>query len=397
MVKFLLKTCLLLFMTGTVAISSLSVFKPKELYRDQVAVLMYHHVHDQDKSSGTVTTKLFREQLTYLKSKNYHFIRMEELKSFLQGSPVPSNAVLVTFDDGYESFYSQAYPILQELKIPAVNFIITGTLDNPAAGNVPFMSRKELQALYADQGVADIGCHTDSLHDKLGGKALLTERIPAASGSRTETPEEYRARIVADTKACVKRVEEVFPGHSDTLAYPFGIYNKEAAEALQEGGIRYAFTILPKMATRDADPMRIPRINAGSPFIEPETLHNMIMRRVSRVKHPHDTVPLRETVEQLGGDLYKSKEDGALHIRYNGADYTFSPDKSSVADATGARTHLKTPLKLHGSRSYIDLQDLQRILKVPIYSDPVTRTYTTTPPERSDVDTEGIKPPQKGG
>ncbi len=30
---------------------------------------MYHHVDDMARSSGTVTTKLFRDQLAYLKEK----------------------------------------------------------------------------------------------------------------------------------------------------------------------------------------------------------------------------------------------------------------------------------------------------------------------------------------
>ncbi|WP_438446162.1 polysaccharide deacetylase family protein [Gorillibacterium sp. sgz5001074] len=397
MVKFILRICLLLFMSGTVAVTSLSVFRPKELYRDQVAVLMYHHVHDQDKSSGTVTTKLFRDQLTYLKSKSYHFITLDELKAFMKGSPVPSNAVLITFDDGYESFYQNAYPILNELHIPAVNFIITGTIDDPLSGNIPFMSRKELQSLYAAKGVADIECHTDALHDKLDGKALLTQRIPV-SGNRTENTDEYKSRITADAQACVRKVNEVYPGSGNALAYPFGIYNEEAADALKAGGIKMAFTIMPKMTTRESDPMRIPRINAGSPYVEPETLHNMIMRRVSAVKHPHDTVPLRETVEQIGGELFKGKEDGSLHIGYNGMDYRFRPDKSAVIGPDGTEIKLKEPLKVMGNRSYIDLQDLQLILKLPIYFDASTQTYTTQPPERSDVDhTEGMKLPQKGG
>lgn len=390
MVKFLLKISLLCLMAGTVAVTSLSIFKPRELYRDQVAVLMYHHVHDVDRSSGTITAKLFREQLTYLLGKGYHFITLDEFKAFLAGSPVPDNAALVTFDDGYESFYTNAYPILQELHIPAVNFIITGTLDDPKGGNIPFMSRDELRDLYAQHGVADIECHTDSLHAKASGQALLLHQ-PDASGN-VEKDEDYRTRITEDAARCVRKVGEVFPGSGDTLAYPFGIYDEEAAEALKAGGIRYAFTIIPKMATRDSDPMRIPRINAGSPYTDAESLHNMIMRRVASVNHPHDRVPLRETVEQIGGDLYRSKETGRLSIEYNGQTYTFSKDKTTVQSSDGIETKLSGPLHVRGNRSYISLQDLEHVLKISIFFDRNTRTYTTQPPVRSEVDTENAKP-----
>lgn len=397
MVKFLLKITLLCFMGATVAISFLHAIKPKELYRDQVAVLMYHHLHDEDRSSGTITPKLFRDQLTYLRSQGYRFITLSEFKHFLQGSPVPDNAVLITFDDGYESFYNLAYPILKELAAPAVNFVITGKLDDSRSGYIPFMNGQQLSALSVDRGFIDIECHTDSLHDKTGGKALLTHRL--TKKGHEETDSEFHARLVTDTNTCKQKVRNYFPENGDSIAYPFGIYSEAAIRAVSEGGIKYGFTILPKMATRDTDPMRIPRINAGSPSIRPETLHNMIMRRVSSVKHPHATVPLRETIEQIGGDLVKDEERGNLVIRYIGNRHMISRDRSSVTNLeTGVSLKLARPMKLMGSRIYVDLNELQRILKVSIYYDSDTRTYTTRAPLESDVDVDVdiMKPYPKG-
>lgn len=63
---------------AVVLISAFDTWGPKmtESYSDQVTVLMYHHVHDTDQSSNTVSSKLFRDQLSFLQSKGYHFISL---------------------------------------------------------------------------------------------------------------------------------------------------------------------------------------------------------------------------------------------------------------------------------------------------------------------------------
>ncbi|WJH34715.1 polysaccharide deacetylase family protein [Paenibacillus sp. CC-CFT747] len=282
MIKFLLRTAVIAIAGLTFLVSSLSAFKPETLYRSQVAVLMYHHIHDTDQSGATITTELFRSQLSYLKGRGYHFISLQEFKDFMNGAAVPDNAVLVTFDDGYEGFYQNAYPVLTKLNIPAVNFIITGTLDHPLAGNIPFLNRDEIRIMTSHSPGIEVQCHTDSLHGKTEGdqgKALLVARLP--KDGRTETEDEYKKRIVDDTRACTGRLKDLTPHQVDAMAYPYGIYNPLAASLVKEGGIQYAFTILPRMATQGMDPLRIPRINAGSPYITPLALHNMIMRRVT--------------------------------------------------------------------------------------------------------------------
>ena len=96
-------------------------------YQDQVAVLMYHHIHDKDTSSSTITSSLFQNQLESLLSKGYHFISLDEFKMYMAGATVPSNAVLVTFDDGYQSFFTAAYPILKSLRSPLSTSLLRQT------------------------------------------------------------------------------------------------------------------------------------------------------------------------------------------------------------------------------------------------------------------------------
>lgn len=257
---------------------------PEQLYRDQVAVLMYHHVHDTDQSSSTVTTALFRDQLSYLKEKGYNFITLNDFKKFLQGAPVPANAVLVTFDDGYKSFYDNAYPVLKGLGIPAVNFIVTKDLADPTAPYPPALSKEEIREMLQVPGQYEFQCHSDNLHHMINDSAALTSKTDEQGNPISS--DAYNAKIAADSKACYEKLGELYgkPGAGDAYAYPFGIFTGTAQSIVHDAGFRYCFTIIGEMATRASDPMQIPRINAGNPNIRPENLHQIILRRIEAVK-----------------------------------------------------------------------------------------------------------------
>jgi poly-beta-1,6-N-acetyl-D-glucosamine N-deacetylase len=385
MAKRILKLFLLCIFGSFLFVSSLSAFRPTDLYRDQVAVLMYHHVSDEITGSSTISTKQFRSQLAYLKNKGYQFITLGEFKHFMQGGPVVDNAVLVTFDDGYESYAKKAVPVLRKKSIPSVNFIITGTLDDPLSGTTPFMGKPAAKAL-DENSLIDLQCHTDRLHGKIadGGKAMLVGRMK--TNGKDESDEAYKKRILEDTRACIGALQELSPKPADSLAYPYGIYDEKSAALLHEAGIKYAFTVMPKMATRDMSPMKIPRINAGSPFVTPEGLDNSIMRRVSKVAHPFDRVALRDTVEQIGGEVFAGV-GGSLVIHYNGGDWSLIAGSAEV-EHNGHTLLLDQALKVSGRRCYISLRDLEKLLYVKIYLDPVTNTFTTQLPDSSEADGE---------
>jgi len=251
-------------------------------YRDQVAVLMYHHVHPEDTSSATITTDLFREQLTFLQSKGYTFISLADFKQYLKGAAMPPNAVLVTFDDGYESYYQEAYPVMKKLGVPAVKFLITETIEKPNDWGMTFMSQAQIDAIRQDNPRMEFGCHTNSLHTKLtNGEAALVGRVTLPDGS-LETDAQYDTRILNDISMCIKKSSPA-SAPVDILAYPYGIYSDRAIALLKQLGIRYAFTVQSGMTTREVDPFKIPRINAGSPWITPERLHASIMRTIAAV------------------------------------------------------------------------------------------------------------------
>ncbi|MEK8132881.1 polysaccharide deacetylase family protein [Paenibacillus filicis] len=277
-------------LVGLILASTLQLWPShaQETYRDQIAVLMYHHVSDEAESAATVSTDLFRRQLSYLKAKGYHFITMGDLIHYYEGASVPDKAVLVTFDDGYRSFYTDAFPILKELDIPAVNFAITNDLNDPDRPDIPALKPEQIGEMLAYRpGMFNVQCHTNALHYKVGHESALTGRLPTAAGT-LENDEEYAARIRQDSNSCANKLQELYhdPKAAQTYAYPYGIYDATAQAYIQEAGFRYAFTIVSGIATRNSDPMAIPRINAGHPGIEPEYLDKSIQLRTQRHTSP---------------------------------------------------------------------------------------------------------------
>ncbi|MFC5451941.1 polysaccharide deacetylase family protein [Paenibacillus aestuarii] len=339
-------------------------------YQDQVAVLMYHHIHDTDTSSSTITSELFQNQLQSLLDKGYHFISLNEFKQFMDGATVPSNAVLVTFDDGYQSFFTSAYPILKSLRIPAVNFVITTDLADPLASYIPSMSKEQISEMTHDTNFIDVGCHTDNLHHKLpNGEAALVGKFDDSGQPLTDVA--YQQRISSDANACVGKLKGLTDRPLDTMAYPYGISSPEAVQLVQQAGIRYAFTIQPDMATRSRDRLLIPRINAGSPGITPELLHRSIQRRI--VAQPGNAalrVDAAAAAEQLGGSAVQT--GGALQLRLRGQAFTLEVNAGSATRLDGTRVALREPVLREHGRITIALDDLQALIGLPLVYSPAT-------------------------
>ena len=100
-----------------------------------VRILGYHGINDRSDSWYAVSTADFEMQMKYL-SENYTMVAPDALSTALQGrEQFPSGAVSVTVDDGYDDFYTNAFPILSDLGIPATVFLPVGLIGSNALQN----------------------------------------------------------------------------------------------------------------------------------------------------------------------------------------------------------------------------------------------------------------------
>lgn len=93
--------------------------------KNKILTLYYHRVNvsEPDYNLLCVSPTKFRQQMLYLKH-NYQIVRFED-----DWTQADSDAVVITFDDGYLDNLKYAVPILEELEIPATIFVSTGTID----------------------------------------------------------------------------------------------------------------------------------------------------------------------------------------------------------------------------------------------------------------------------
>ena len=93
----------------------------------KLAISMYHYVRDLKHSRYPeikgLDIALFREQIAFMKD-HFHIVRMEEVMDAVKnGMPLPDNALLLTFDDGYIDNYTFVLPVLEEYGLQGTFFI----------------------------------------------------------------------------------------------------------------------------------------------------------------------------------------------------------------------------------------------------------------------------------
>ncbi|MFC6647991.1 polysaccharide deacetylase family protein [Paenibacillus rhizoplanae] len=243
-------------------------------YKDHVAVLMYHHLTETPLMlyPGVLPAVQFDEQMQLLKQEGFHVITMKQYREFmLDRAPVPDNAVLLTFDDGYESFYKLAFPILQKYGYTAVNFIIVSDVDNTNKHQVPKLTWEQMREMKrAGMGFYN---HTYNLHyygvvDAEGGtRPAASSLLYIHDENRNELNEEYYRRVTGDLAHAERRLKEELGNTDSAIAFPYGSYNDKLLEICDSLGIHLKFNIGLGLSSRTT--LNAPRINEGNRTLTP--------------------------------------------------------------------------------------------------------------------------------
>lgn len=98
------------------------------LRRQGVIALTYHRINANTDFFPGMHVSQFRRQMEWLR-KNCTPIWPEDLHDAMRRSSRIRPSVIITFDDGYRNYYDNAYPILHEMRIPAVMFLSTDCMD----------------------------------------------------------------------------------------------------------------------------------------------------------------------------------------------------------------------------------------------------------------------------
>ena len=185
-------------------------------------ILIYHSVGDNDRPF-TVPPDSFARQMRWLREANFNIVSLDELARYRGLGRIPQKTVAITFDDGYEDNYINAFPVLERHRIPATIFITTGDLRGKSIDSIPplpKMSEDQLRRLH-ESGLLDIEPHSET-HQQFS--------------NISEAEIEYEAR---ESKSYV---EALLTKRCRHFAYPKGSYSKAAQRILARSEISFAYT-----------------------------------------------------------------------------------------------------------------------------------------------------------
>jgi len=188
--------------------------------RDRVLIFDYHRFNTFRADSMTIRVSVFQFQLQYMREHGYHFIPLARYVAYKMGkaSPPPPRSVIITMDDGHESVYTRALPLIEKYRIPVTLFIYPSAISNASYA----MTWKQLRTLKAT-GLFDIQSHT-YWHPNF---KIEKRRLTPAQYNKFVDIQFRRSREVLDKKLGI---------NVSMLAWPFGIYDKELVQKATRDG-----------------------------------------------------------------------------------------------------------------------------------------------------------------
>lgn len=178
---------------------------------------MYHYLShppanaDRYRVDLSVTPEQFARQLDFLADNGYHAVTLNDLVYYLtQGRPLPSKPVIITFDDGYEDFYRNAFPILRDHAMTATVFLITDFLNSDRPG---YMTWAQVKTLH--QAGIHFGAHSRN-HADLRNKST-----------------DY---LVWQALGCSESFQAQLGKPARYIAYPSGCYDEKVVRVFHSAG-----------------------------------------------------------------------------------------------------------------------------------------------------------------
>jgi peptidoglycan/xylan/chitin deacetylase (PgdA/CDA1 family) len=242
-----LAVAILLLITINFATSSKAY--SEELDKAQFIVpLLYHHIVPDGipthKNPAVISLSEFEAQMKFLYENGYYTVSLKELEDFLSGSGnIPRKAVMIAFDDGYESNYSLAFPVLKKYGFKAVIFLIGRDMLEKSSGSIPHLSDIQITEM-AESGLIEFGSHTFNAHYYLEGRPIAT------------------VMHEEELKKDFEKMKEIFETKGLTepsaISYPYGKYNEKVLKVAEEF-YKFGFTTERGIINKDSHRYRLCR------------------------------------------------------------------------------------------------------------------------------------------
>lgn len=242
-------------------------------YPVNVPVIIYHHLAPPNLNipynDEIITPTQFENQIKLLKDMGFISVTVSELSELMQKGKMPEEKVFaITFDDGYESNYIYAFPILKKYNMKATINVVVKTLQEESTREfnpevLTHLSWEQMREMI-DSGLIEFGTHTYNQHiyevtDNKKTAPALTNRVFLYKEQRFESDEEWKKRIFDDLLLAKAKIEHKLGYKPKVIAYPYGDYNQAVVEVAKEVGYEIGLTTNSGLVTPDSPIYELPR------------------------------------------------------------------------------------------------------------------------------------------
>lgn len=223
---------------------------------DTFLVLCYHDIPVRAQVPEDISRHHFVNQMEFLHTNGYTVVSPDDILAARNGGkPLPEKAVLLTFDDAYDSFYDFVYPVLQRYNYPSVLSVVTSWIEgSPGYANKKMMTWQQIRDV-ARSGRVWLASHTHDSH-RAGPCNPQGNVEPRGStflyrtdAGRYETDAEFTRRITTDLQTSLNELEKQTGARPWILTWPYGEYNQLGVAAAEKLGFRMILTLSPHLAT----------------------------------------------------------------------------------------------------------------------------------------------------
>ncbi len=204
-----------------------------------LSILMYHSISDSGAFFSLAPSE-FERQMRYIRDFGFEVIFASEIDNRMNNGEL-ANAVCITFDDGYEDVYTNAFPVLKRLGIKATVFLITneigGSYTNSEGRTFQLLSKAQIEEMQ---------------------KSTLVEFMPHGHTHKklhqlTEVEQRNEIQLSSDT---VERLTGLRPR---VFAYPRGRTTPAIESLVERIGFGVVLGVVPGLVRLVSNRFNLPR------------------------------------------------------------------------------------------------------------------------------------------
>ena len=189
--------------------------------------------------------RAFKQQISWLSQKGYKSISLKQLGSFIQGrNTLPKKPVIITFDDGYQSVWDNAKPVLEQAGFTATVFLVPQAIGK--------QNNWDLQ-----KSVPILPCM-----DKATCRRLLDDgwEIGSHGLHHYPLPELETKALARELNQSKIALEQLFDCQVSAFCYPHGAWDKRVREHVKRAGYQVACATSSISASVTGDPWALRRV-----------------------------------------------------------------------------------------------------------------------------------------